>query len=851
MLRRQSLCVNRDKHSAGPRRLKASRFFAHHHSDPQLIEPPIRAELFSIERLEQHAESLAVAQSVVAGPQRGLPLDRRLRENTRVLGDAYHTIINALHRHQPITPAAEWLVDNYHVVEEQIRDINHDLPPGYYRKLPKLAGGPLRGLPRVIGIAWAFVAHTDSTFDLQKFTRFVAAYQRVAPLTIGELWALAITLRITLVENLRRLAQTVVARMSAGQIADSLADRILGIAVVNGEPDLTIQASLNRAPWSMALAVQLVMRLRDCDPDSTPASGWLDEKLAAVGITREEIVRVEVQRQGATNVSVHNVITSMRQVSLLNWAEFVESASLVDKILRDGSAFETMDFSTRNLYRRAIEDLARQSSRSEIDVANYAITAAKRAALSCDVNAREADPGYYLISQARPDLERQLGCRLPVLTRVLRLSSQLGIMSYVGLLILATFAILACAVLVALQVGAGSWALLILAGLSLIPASDVATALVNRTITQQLGAVALPGLEFSGGVPEEQRTIIVVPILLSSLAVIELQIERLEVHHLASPGDHFIFALLSDWQDADTEVTGQDKAFLSAAVTGIERLNARYGSFPDSGRFVLLQRKRLWNESEQQWIGWERKRGKLHELNRLLRGATDTSFLAIDGHGPSLPLNIRYVITLDADTRLPIGAARRLVGKMVHPLNRPRFDASSGLVVQGHGILQPRVTPSLPTGSQGSLFARIFSGPNGLDPYALAVSDIYQDLFEQGSYCGKGIYEIDVFSSALEGQIPDDAVLSHDLLEGIFARAGLASDIEVVEEFPSRYNLAAARQHRWCFDKVPESRYRRFGCRWCWRTSPEGRLQYLVPPKNRCYRRTVPGNRTPNCSCWK
>jgi cyclic beta-1,2-glucan synthetase len=760
-------------------------------------EAPIRSELFSVERLEQHAQSLAAAQHVATGSQHGLPLDRRLRENTKVLGEAYRTIAQAFHAHQPITPAAEWLLDNFHVVEEQVREIKHDLPPGYYRKLPKLAEGPLQGYPRVIGIAWAFVAHTDSAFDVQKLSRFVVAYQQVQPLTIGELWALAISVRITLVENLRRLAQTVSARMSAGRLADALADRILGTATRDPDPESDVQASLDRAPWSMAFGVQLAMRLRDRDPQSTPALQWLEAKLAAAGSSTAQIVREEVQRQGASNVTVRNVITSMRQVSMVNWAEFVESVSPVDEILRAGSNFAAMDFSTRDLYRRAIEDLALQSSRPETDVAARAVAAAGRAASVQGADVRESDPGYYLIAKGRRGFEMDLGGRPSLKTRIVRLNSQIGVMSYIGMIAVVTALVLGPALLAVAHVGSAGWALLALAIVGLIPASDVAIALVNGTITRQIGAMRLPGLELREGVPPALRTIVVVPTLLSSLAAIDVQIERLEVHHLSSPGDNFIFALLSDWRDAASqEVTG-DQQLLAAARVGIARLNARYGPLADSARFILLQRRRVWNEGEGCWIGWERKRGKLHELNRLLRGATDTGFLPVGSEPAALPPGIRYVITLDADTRLPIGAARRLVGKMAHPLNRPRFDTAVGRVVQGHGILQPRVTPSLPIGRQGSLFERVFSGPNGLDPYALAVSDVYQDLFEEGSYCGKGIYDIDMFAAALDGQIPDNTVLSHDLLEGIFARAGLATDVEVVEEFPSRYDVAAARQHRW------------------------------------------------------
>lgn len=763
-------------------------------------DPPIRAELFSVERLEQHAESLAAAQRIDPKLKMGRRLAPRLYDNTIVLTEAYRAIVQATYASQPITPAAEWLLDNFHIVDEQIREIKGDLPAGFYRRLPKLADGPLQGYPRVFGIAWAIVAHTDSAFDIQKLTRFVEAYQRVQPLSIGELWALPITLRITLVENLRRLAEAIVARLSASQLADALADRILGTDSRHPEPTMAILQSLDRVQWSTAFAVQLAQRLRDNDPNTTPALRWLNERLGAEGTTTEQIVREEVQRQSAMNVTVRNIVTSMRLVSMISWPEFFESVSPVDAALRNASDFAAMDFPTRDLYRRAIEQLARSSGCDEISVAKHAIAASKRAgdhATNGVHTRRECDPGYYLIAEGRPAFEKELDCRVLFKTWLFRLNSSLGVTSYVGMIAIVTAVILALALFAVVHAGINGWALLVLAIVGLIPATDVAVAIVNRVLTQQIGATHLPSLEFRDGVPPDLRTVIVVPTLLTSESAIEEQIERLEVHHLSNPDRNFIFALLSDWCDSDTEHAPNDETFLEKAATCIAALNARYDLGANDARFFLLHRRRVWNEGEQKWIGWERKRGKLHELNRLLRGATDTTFVATNGRAPWLPADIRYVITVDADTRLPIGTARRLIGKIAHPLNRPRFDSNVGLVVQGHGILQPRVTPSLPIGSEGSLFQRVFSGPNGLDPYALAVSDIYQDLFEEGSYCGKGIYDVDIFEAALKGQIPDNTILSHDLLEGIFARAGLASDIEVVEEFPSRYDVAAARQHRW------------------------------------------------------
>ena len=772
------------------------------HAAPWDNEESIREELFSIERLEQHAESLAAAQPVAAGPTRGRSLAVRLKENEAVLLGAYRAIAAAVAEGHAITPAGEWLLDNYHLVEEQIREIRDDLPPGYYRQLPKLTAGPLAGYPRVFGVAWAFVAHTDSRFDPEMLRRFVRAYQRVQPLTIGELWAVAITLRIVLVENLRRGARRIVAGRAARQEADALADRLLG---VNAPPAESIAPTLqdyDEAPLPAAFAVQLVQRLRDQDPRVTPALLWLEERLAAQGTSVDAIVHDEHQRQGSTNVTVRNVITSMRLISDVDWAELVESVGLIDETLRPASGFADMDFPTRNLYRSAIEELARGSRLSELEIARAALAAARDRALQepeegDDPDSPKRDPGYHLIAGGRRAFEATIGFRAPLATWPGRFGARIGIRGYIcGVLAVAAIVLaLPLAVLAGAGIG-GGW-LAVLGALGLIPSIDAAMALVNRAVTRGFGATILPGLALRDGVPARLRTVVAVPTLLTTAAALEEQIERLEIHHLASPEGELHFALLSDWTDAATETVEGDDALLDAAAAGIARLNRRYGPAAGGDRFLLFHRRRVWNEGQGRWIGWERKRGKLHELNRLLRGAADTTFVAVGGRPPAPPAGVRYVITLDADTRMPRETARRLVGKMAHPLNRPRFDAATRRVVEGYGVLQPRVTPSLPIGREGSLFQRISSSMSGIDPYSAAVSDVYQDLFGEGSYTGKGIYDVDAFEAALDGRVRDSTLLSHDLFEGTFARAGLASDIEVVEEFPSRYDVAAARQHRW------------------------------------------------------
>jgi cyclic beta-1,2-glucan synthetase len=764
-------------------------------------QAPIRAELFSIERLEQHAETLAAAQRVTPRPETGHSLAIRLRDNSKVLLDAYRTLAQATKEDRPITPAAEWLIDNFHVIDEQIREIKSDLPAGFYRQLPKLADGPLEGYPRVFGLAWAFVAHTDSRYDSEMLRRFVCAYQRVQPLTIGELWAVAITLRIVLVENLRRLADGIVSHRAARQGADILADRLLGAAEREAEPVASVLSEMTRTNLTRPFAVQLVQRLRDQDPKVTPALLWLDEHLLDQQTTADEIVREEHQWQGATNVTIRNVIMSMRFISAVDWTEMFESISLVDELLRADSKFADMDFPTRDLYRRAIEELARGSARSELEVTRLALLAARHAREGREddgdtATARQEDPGYYLIAQGRWGFGKSLGFRVPMKQRLVRANTTVGISGYLGMIATITALIIATILMwgTASETGAVLGALALVA---LIPASEAAMALVNRETAGWFSAIILPGLEFRGGIPPQLRTMIVIPTLLTTPDALAEQIERLEVHYLASLDGDIRFALLSDWTDAATEHAPDDDKLLEAAIEGIAQLNRRHEPPPDGDRFLLLHRRRKWDESQRMWIGWERKRGKLHELNRLLRSARDTTFVTADGRAPVVPDGVRYVITLDGDTLLPRGAAKRLVGKMAHPLNRPVFDSPSRRVIEGYAVLQPRVTPSLPTGREGSLFQRVFSSPGGMDPYAFAVSDVYQDLFGEGSYSGKGIYDVDAFEVALEGRIPADTLLSHDLYEGIFARAGLTSDIEFIEEFPSRYDVVAARQHRW------------------------------------------------------
>jgi cyclic beta-1,2-glucan synthetase len=528
---------------------------------------PIVSELFSVERLEQHARTLAAAQAITMDPRRGHSIGPRI-------------------------------VDNFHIVDEQLREIRDDLPADYYHELPKLAEGHLEGYPRVVGLAWAYVAHTDSRFDPDSLRRMVEAYQEVELLTIGELWAIAISLRIVLVENLRRLAAELVASRAARQRADEFADSLLGLG---GDDPAAAAASIRRltdATLTTAGRVQLFQRLRDQDPAATPALGWLEERLIAQGTTAEETVRLEHQRQAAMNVTVRNVITSMRLISWFDWATFVEDVSLVDVVLRSRPSFGAMDFATRDRYRHAVEVLARRSGETEVAVARAALERADRGRQDEQVDGppavpaatpdggHPAEPGYYLIGDGRAEFEEALGVRMPFARRFRRAfaASPAG---YVGSVAFATVLVAAVPILLAGWLGASGPALALISILALFPASDLAVALVNRTVTDALGPRALPRFELAQGVPDHLRTLVVVPTLLASTADVEEQVARLEIHYLGNPEGDLRFALLSDWLDAQTESAPGDDELLSTAAAAIDRLNARHGDAPGGGaRFV-------------------------------------------------------------------------------------------------------------------------------------------------------------------------------------------------------------------------------------------------------------------------
>ncbi len=763
---------------------------------PRASEPPLRAELFSVEQLARHARALAAAHQVVT-PHRANRLLARLDENEEHLRDFNRATLEVNPRRR-ITPAAEWLLDNFYLIEEQIQMARRHLPRGYSRELPRLAHGPSAGLPRVYDIVLELISHVDAQIDASSLSAFIAAYQAVAPLKLGEVWAIPIMLRLGLIENLQRITTRLTVGRFDRDLADLWVDRLQEMAEKDPSYLVVVVADMAKSglPLSSSFVAEFCQRLAQRSPVLHLARGWLEERLVEQGWSIEQLVHQESQNQAADQVSVSHSIASLRFLSSMDWKEFVETMSLVEATLRQAPAavYGEMDFPTRDRYRHSVEFLARHSRRTEAEVAADAIRlAADRARLKGRED-RAAHVGYYLIDHGLAQLGRQVGVRWPWRTILERGIQRWPLTFYAGGI--ATITLLATLAFVRQAPASGppEGKFIFFAVVFLLCASQLAVALMNWLSTLLIQPRLLPRLDYSAGIAPDCRTMVVVPTMLTSRAGVDRLIETIEIHHLANRDPHLHFALLTDFRDAPEENLPGDEELLQRARAGVAMLNAKYPS-ERHDLFFLFHRPRRWNASESRWMGYERKRGKLAEFNALLRGGPRECFSAIEGATTILPA-VKYVITLDTDTQLPRDAARRLVGTMAHPLNRPVFDPERGIVGQGYGILQPRVGVSLP-GARRSWFVRLFAGEAGIDPYTREVSDVYQDLFREGSFIGKGIYEVDAFERALRGRFPENTVLSHDLLEACHARSALVSDVEFYEEHPSRYNVDITRRHRW------------------------------------------------------
>jgi cyclic beta-1,2-glucan synthetase len=733
-------------------------------------------------QIEIGAVDVARTLSGTWGPTTRRPasgeLLKRVRENHQAILDVYRELTVSTEGGEQPSPEAEWLLDNFHVIDDVFREVVTHLPQKYYNELPVLSDGPLIGLPRTYAFAVAVLVHSDSAVAEVSLREYVRDYQHYTPLSIGELWALPIMLRVGLLESLARLAR----QLRAARAERALAHQVVHRAAAGDAIELPERPS-------DAYVVGVLHALRElhevrADLDEQ-VRGWLAHQHGEP----DEVLRRDNQRQAGNQVSIGNAVTSLRLLEALDWAAFFEDLSLTEQMLRSEptGAYRRQTFATRDAYRTAVEKLSRGSGVAEVEVARRAIKLA-----AAGTTPATGHVGHYLVGDGRRELIQDIRYRPAFRDRLRAFLLENPNLSYFGLMALFVAAFVAVVMAV---MDPPTWPLaLAVAAVAFLPATEVAVAVLNFVVCRLLPPRVLPRLDFRDGVPDDCETFVVIPSMLTSPASAKGLLDRLELHYLANPDPNFVFAILTDFADAPSETMPDDTACVQAALDGVRALNEKHAA-GGPPRFFVLHRRRQFNAAEGVWMGWERKRGKLHEFNRLVRGATDTSYATCSSDPATLP-RTRYVMTLDSDTVLPRDALRVLVGTLAHPLNQARLSADGRRVEGGYSILQPRVSFLYKTGFR-SLFARLYAYSAGIDPYSAAVSDTYMDLYGRGTFTGKGLYDVDAFEATAGRAFPDNHVLSHDLIESTFARCGLVSDVEVFDDFPARYAAYSRREHRW------------------------------------------------------
>ncbi|HZV70743.1 MAG TPA: glucoamylase family protein [Saprospiraceae bacterium] len=758
---------------------------------------PLRAELFSTEQLEQFAVTLAESHILSTGVASDQLL-KRLEENKDLLLEVHNLLTESARQNSLISPAGEWLLDNFYLIEEQIYIGKKHFPKGYSETLPRLAKGPSAGLPRVYDIALAIISHSDGRVDYKSLFNFVTAYQTVTNLKLGELWAIPIMLRLALIENLRRLAAQIAIDRINKNLADSWADLMTETAEKDPKSLIVVTADMARSdpPMASSFVAELTRRLLGKGPALSLPLTWIEQRLSENGLTSNGLIHAETQNQAAGQVSMSNSIGSLRFLNSTDWREFVEQTSVVEKALRDNTndVYAQMDFHTRDHYRHIIENIAKNSKISELAVTNIALQFARQGAENNPMDKRRSHVGYYLTGKGAPKTEAASGMELKKRERLRRTLHRHPFLFYAGSCLLLTILFTGVLVWKNYYDGLPAGWIIGIGLISFFATSYLAISLINWLVTIIIEPRFLPRMDFSEGIPASSKTIVVVPTLVNTKDELETLLETMEVRFLANKDENLHYALLTDFRDATEETFPDDNVLLEYAKVRIRDLNKKYKR-ELSDIFFLFHRPRRWNEADKIWMGYERKRGKLSQLNEFLRGHGKDNFLLIAGEEDVLH-EVKYVITLDTDTQLPRDAAWKMIATISHPLNQPYYDNDKNRVTDGYGILQPRLAVSLPR-TTSTLFVKMHGNEPGIDPYTRAVSDVYQDLLEEGSFIGKGIYEIEAFECALSERFPENRILSHDLLEGCHARSGLISDVQLYEEYPESYLADMKRRHRW------------------------------------------------------
>ncbi|MBN9377761.1 MAG: protein ndvB [Chlamydiales bacterium 38-26] len=778
----KALSILRHVESGHPTSFLLRPYCSEQNEKVEIVKEPL-----TMEALNEQAQALAMTlKDVEYKKNRHVPLLKNLRDCEKSLQEIRHAVAEAEFVEQTITLSAEWLLDNTYVIQGNIEEVIRNLPKKYYQELPKILSGPMKGLPRIYLIAKDIVRQTANRLSRENIIAYLNSYQTIDQLTIGELWVLPLMLRLRLIECLNLLSKDVDRRLREGEYACFWGNRLLNVSKrePNRLSDYLDDLKSEQKKPSSHFAEELIDHLYDEDKIIPPVRQWLEEE---VHQEIHEMIKQEQLQKTTEQIALSNAIVSLITLSQLSWREIFEQISFIDRILsRDPSGiYSRMDFNSRDSYRHAIETFARRSKHKEAEIASRVLQSAESGK-----NEVTSHVGYYLVDEGRYELERALGYK-PNISNAIRQQMVLY-PSWIFLGGITSLTIILESILAYFlhQWDVSLWKQVLFMSMALIPASEISVQIMSLAITKILQPVILPKLAYEKGIPEDLKTLVVVPSLLTKEKEIKEDIDRLEIHYLANSDKALRFGIFYDFTDAPEPTVNQDPVILEIAVKGIKALNDKY----NKEIFFLFLRNRVWSPSEDAWIGRERKRGKLESLNHFLVTGSSSEVILKVGLQEDLK-GIRYVITLDADTDLPKDTARKLIETISHPLNKPYLDEKNR-VQRGYTIIQPRVGSDI-THLRNTWFSKIFSDAQSINPYTQVVSDIYQDLMSEGNYHGKAIYDVQTFHKVLDRCFPEEHILSHDLLEGVHVRVGFASDIVLSDKFPQDYYAWSKRQHRW------------------------------------------------------
>ncbi len=753
----------------------------------------IKGALLDKYQLENYLEKIASDHLLKNRSDKSTYPIPRLEDNFKIITKTYELLNLHLKSGINIHPAGEWLLDNYYIIEEVVKTIQKELPLKKYVNFPGLASGAYEGFARIYVLATEIVAYTDSQINSKNLEDFLKAYQTKKTLNMEEIWNIGVFLQIAIIENIRNICEKIYTAQIQKYKVENILERLVEYKSkteqrfkVNDNYKTQIATGQIKYPFIEYMSY----RLKRYGKKASSYLNILEEQTSKMGTTVSDVIKKEHFDIATKKVSIGNCIKSIKDIQRINYLEIFENINGVEEILKQdpSGVYEKMDYKTKTYYRNEIKQISQKTKISEIYISKKVLELAKQASIE-NPNSKKAHIGYYLISDGTSKLYDSLQ-----MNKYIRPRKNIPVWLYITIIVVSSMILpLWCAKAIANQTNIIISVLTFL--ITYIPSTQITTDLLQAILNKIVKTKLIPKLNFEKGIPENEKTMVIIPTIIKEANKVKELMQKLEVFYHANKSENIYFALLADVSSSDVEEEAYDEEIIKVGLEEAKQLNEKYSGEDKFGKFQFIYRKRTWSDSEGCYLGWERKRGLINQFNEYILGNIKNPFKANSMLDKEIP-DIKYIITLDADTNLILNSGLELIGAMAHILNKPELNEAKNLVIGGHGIIQPRIGIDL-ISSRRSIFTKIFAGSGGIDSYTNAISDTYQDNFEEGIFTGKGIYNLKAFSTVLKNEIPENTVLSHDLLEGNYLRCGLATDILLLDSYPYKYNAYSTRNHRW------------------------------------------------------